>query len=108
MSTVDLRLGDCLDVLPTLEAGSVDAVIADPPYGIKHKRGNTGNRGRGISKHINKPIYGDDKPFNPAPFLGFKIVILFGANHFAERLPDKGSWTFWHKRPGMKENDFGD
>ena len=26
--------GDCLDVLPTLEAGSVDAVICDPPYGI--------------------------------------------------------------------------
>lgn len=25
---------DCLTVLPTLEAGSVDAVIADPPYAI--------------------------------------------------------------------------
>lgn len=25
--------GDCLAVLPTLEAGSVDAVITDPPYG---------------------------------------------------------------------------
>ena len=24
---------DCLDVLPTLEAGSIDAVITDPPYG---------------------------------------------------------------------------
>lgn len=24
--------GDCLEVLPTLEAGSVDAVITDPPY----------------------------------------------------------------------------
>ena len=30
---IDLRLGDCLDILPTLEAGSVDAVITDPPYG---------------------------------------------------------------------------
>jgi site-specific DNA-methyltransferase (adenine-specific) len=32
---VDYRLihGDCLEVLPTLEAGSVDAVITDPPYG---------------------------------------------------------------------------
>lgn len=26
--------GDCLDILPTLEAGSVDAVITDPPYGV--------------------------------------------------------------------------
>ena len=27
-----LILGDCLEVLPTLAAGSVDAVITDPPY----------------------------------------------------------------------------
>lgn len=31
---------DCRDVLPTLEAGSVDAVITDPPYGVAF-RGNT-------------------------------------------------------------------
>ena len=29
-----LMLGDCLEVLKTLEAGSVDAVVTDPPYGI--------------------------------------------------------------------------
>lgn len=42
-----LICGDCLDVLPTLEAGSVDAVVTDPPYGIglginKDKRRGTG------------------------------------------------------------------
>ena len=26
--------GDCLEVMPTLDAGSVDAVITDPPYGL--------------------------------------------------------------------------
>jgi hypothetical protein len=31
---VTLHLGDCLDVLRTLEAGSVDAVVTDPPAGI--------------------------------------------------------------------------
>lgn len=30
--TVQLYLGDCLEVLPTLTAGSVDAVVTDPPY----------------------------------------------------------------------------
>lgn len=30
--TYKLHLGDCLDVLRTLDAGSVDAVITDPPY----------------------------------------------------------------------------
>ena len=31
---IDLRLGDCLEILPTLADNSVDAVITDPPYGI--------------------------------------------------------------------------
>ena len=30
--SVTLYQGDCLEILPTLEAGSVDAVITDPPY----------------------------------------------------------------------------
>lgn len=33
--TVKLIQGDCLEVLKTLDAGSVDAVITDPPYGTK-------------------------------------------------------------------------
>ncbi len=33
MSDVKLYLGDCLEILPTLAAGSVDAVITDPPFG---------------------------------------------------------------------------
>jgi DNA modification methylase len=32
---IDLRLGDCLEVLPTLDAESVDAVVTDPPYGLE-------------------------------------------------------------------------
>jgi site-specific DNA-methyltransferase (adenine-specific) len=32
--SVRLYLADCLDVLPTLEAGTVDAVVTDPPYGV--------------------------------------------------------------------------
>lgn len=31
-------LGDCLSILPTLDAGSVDCVIADPPYGTTANR----------------------------------------------------------------------
>jgi len=30
---IDLRLGDCLEVMKTIEDNSVDAIIADPPYG---------------------------------------------------------------------------
>jgi len=31
--TVQLYHGDCLEIMPTLEAGSFDAIIADLPYG---------------------------------------------------------------------------
>lgn len=34
-----LYCGDCLEVLPTLAAGSVDAVVTDPPYGIEGGKG---------------------------------------------------------------------
>jgi len=35
VADVTLYCGDCLDILPTLEAGSVDIVITDPPYDKK-------------------------------------------------------------------------
>lgn len=31
---IDLRLGDCLEVMKSISSGSIDAIIADPPYGI--------------------------------------------------------------------------
>jgi DNA modification methylase len=32
--TAEVRHGDCLDVLPTLDAASIDAIVCDPPYGL--------------------------------------------------------------------------
>lgn len=34
MGICQLMLGDCLDVLKTMEEGSVGAFVCDPPYGI--------------------------------------------------------------------------
>jgi len=48
-----------------------------------------------------KPIIGDDQPFDPACWLDFPSVLLFGANHFAPRLPASGSWLVWDKSPGV-------
>jgi site-specific DNA-methyltransferase (adenine-specific) len=31
---IDLRLGDCLEVLKTIPDNSIDSVVTDPPYGI--------------------------------------------------------------------------
>ena len=30
---IDLRQGDCLEVMKDIETGSIDAIITDPPYG---------------------------------------------------------------------------
>ena len=42
MTTVDLRLGDCLEVMKTLPAGCADAVVTDPPYSINTKSDGQG------------------------------------------------------------------
>lgn len=34
-----LYLGDCMEVLPTLEKGSADLLVTDPPYGVSYQSG---------------------------------------------------------------------
>ena len=46
-----LYLGDCLEILPTLD--KVDAVITDPPYGIGFCHG-AGGDGIGGGKYVSK------------------------------------------------------
>ena len=40
-----LYCGDCLEILPTLDP--VDAVVTDPPYGVKRDKGFEGFGGFG-------------------------------------------------------------
>lgn len=101
---------DCLEVLPTLP--KVDAVITDPPYGIKLKT-SYGNR-KGAHPMLQDasrdfaPVYGDDKRFDPAPWLKFDVVILWGANHYCDRLQGKPHWLIWDKREGTGSDDNAD
>jgi hypothetical protein len=50
MSTSRLILGDCLSVLPTLEPGSVDCVVTDPPYGVELGSGDKRGGCHGLAK----------------------------------------------------------
>jgi DNA modification methylase len=86
--------GDCLDVLKDFSDGSVDLVLTDPPYGIGWNT-NYSRFSRGTADKT--PILNDTQPFDPAPFLGYPVVVLFGANHYADKLPS-GSWLIWDKR----------
>jgi DNA modification methylase len=91
--------GDCLEVV--LGLTGIDAVISDPPYGMKWDgkvtRGKNGTGKTGPTKHHGETILHDDEPFDPAPWIEFEKVILWGSNHFGQRLP-VGTTLVWLKR----------
>lgn len=103
---ITIYCGDCREITPALS--DVEAVISDPPYGMKNNcdytRFTMGPNGHGkASRRSYAPIHGDDEPFDPAPWLVYPRVVLFGANHFAARLP-VGTTLVWIKR---KDGGFG-
>ena len=103
---ITLIHGDCRDVLPLLEAGSVDLLLTDPPYGI----GYSSSSSRSVAATaIDYPVMqGDAEPFDPTHLLRFRRVALWGANHYADALPRSPSWWIWDKRPGGQVNDSAD
>lgn len=58
---IDLRQGDCLEVMKDIPDNSIDLIITDPPYKTT-SRGNAGNSGGMLQKEINKK--GDVFKFN--------------------------------------------
>ena len=102
-----LILGDCLSIIPTL--GRFDAVVTDSPYGIGFSHGGGGGKLARSTRLDHMPIIGDEKPFDPAPLLALGIpAILWGGNHFADRLPASQSWLVWDKRCADYSNDQAD
>lgn len=95
-SGIQIYLGDCIDICQEL---SFDCVVTDPPYGIKYVPGK--GRRRHSTKFGGITVYGDDTPFDPSPWLKWPCL-LWGANHYANRLPGAGRWIVWDKRDGVK------
>jgi site-specific DNA-methyltransferase (adenine-specific) len=94
---LDLRLGDCMDLMRDTPDGFYDLAIVDPPYGI----GMDGNANWSGSKHAVKAW--DSEPPSPEYFAELQRVakkaIVWGANHFIERLPVNSScWIVWDKK----------
>jgi site-specific DNA-methyltransferase (adenine-specific) len=84
----ELWLGDCREIVPILGVG-----------------GGCLARSTQFDHHA---IIGDDAPFDPTPWLQYNDVILFGANHYADRLPASPFWLVWDKRDGVCSNDQAD
>lgn len=106
---IQLYLGDCLDILPSLSG--INALISDPPYGEEYspRQITTNSKAWGLKTFTgNIVVSGDDIPFDPSPFLNYPVVILFGGNHYADKLPPSPGWIIWDKRDGLTSNDFAD
>jgi len=100
--------GDCREILPLLDAGSVDLVLTDPPYGIGldtdnsrfsgGTKGHIAKRGNGVGSAAGRPIIGDAKPFDPSFLVGVGLwQIVWGWHNFPDKLP-RGACLVWLKR----------
>jgi site-specific DNA-methyltransferase (adenine-specific) len=82
--------------------------VTDPPYGIGYVHGDGGGKLARSTQFNRVSVVGDDEAFDPAPWLAFPRVVLFGANHFADKLPPSSHWLIWDKRDGVCSNDQAD
>lgn len=90
-----LYLGDCMDILPTLD--KVDAVITDPPYGIADdylKPSSKGEWANLYSEKINWDSFAPNDSVKIAISLSEKAIV-WGGNYFS--LPPKRGWLIWDK-----------
>lgn len=101
-----LYLGDCSEILPTLER--VDCVITDPPYGI-----NRDGARKSTSRHGGRKAYeflGWDSETPDASVFDLIMKksdsqIIWGANYFPHHLPPSMGWLFWDKGQRIAQSD---
>lgn len=103
---ITLYRGDAAEIVPTLRR-DINTVITDPPYGISNdndftrfSKSKTSGFKAAVTQWPNRTfaaVVNDNRPFDPSPLLGFRNVVLFGANCYSDRLPC-GSWFVWCKR----------
>ena len=97
-----LYLGDCMDILPTLP--KVDAVVTDPPYGIKadstmaRASGFKGGAMLAAKAHYEATDW-DSAPITPDLMRMVRDAghwnIIFGGNYY--HCPPTSCWLVWDK-----------
>jgi DNA modification methylase len=102
-----------------LNGKKADMVFTDPPYGInvvkvggggKTKFGKVGGDTKWASANYYRPIYGDDKEFDPSFLMNHaKKILLFGGNYYSNLLPISRCWLIWDKTGDQYiQNNFAD
>lgn len=98
--SVILYCGDCLELLPKLPEGCVDAVVTDPPYGIGINKSNRLSVSRGHGGET-----WDDSPADISWLLPMGLpAIVWGGNYFD--LPPTRAPLVWDKNNAGR--DFAD
>lgn len=112
-----LLCGDSTNIqhVERLMAGEkADMVFTDPPYGVNERTmRKTNGRSKLAGNHDLRPVIGDDSNktaidcFSLCASLGF-VGIWWGANYYANSIPEVGSWLVWDKRDGVASDDNAD
>lgn len=122
-----LMCGDSTDkatVERLMDGAKADMIVSDPPYGMfldtdfSDIKGSMKSIGRKNHTQGNKydKVIGDNEDFTPELITTFfrnfaycKEMFLFGADYFAEILPNKneGSWLVWDKRKESQADAIG-
>lgn len=104
-----LYLGDCLTVLPSL--AKVDAVITDPPYGIRADLNLRANKRQGRAVVASKDYGEADWDSNTPQQEALDLIassgtwsIFWGGNYF--RFDPSACWLVWDKDNG--DNGYAD
>ncbi len=102
------------DVLPVREAALIHA---DPVYGnggdARAANAEVDGRkraGNGRGKARDYPaIPHNDKPYDPASLLALdRPLVLWGANHYSDKVPGSSAWIVWDKRVDSTPDDGSD
>ena len=105
---LELRLGDCMDLMRDTPDGFFDLAIVDPPYGIKAD--NTRHAAGGFYKTwTTKNNYPEKDWDGQRPGQDYftelarvaKQSVVFGGNFFTDLLPVGGHWVVWDKENTM-------
>lgn len=115
--TVELHLGDCLDIMRNIPDKSIDAVITDPPYGIGMDNSNKRTKPSRPNSYTLYPEFRyhktnwDKRPIDKIYFDEiFRTSIsqvVFGANYYPTYFPHGYGWIYWDKMNG-DNNCFSD
>ena len=103
---------DNMELMARYPDNYFDLAIVDPPYGIGEDGLKNHSRGKAAKPTLYKPKQWDKKTPEEKYFIELKRVsknlIIWGANHFIEKIPNasSSSWIVWDKLNG--ENDFAD